>query len=104
MTANRPMTGFQMRFTQILQRESNGIQTAKAAKVSPFDDLKLKCEAGTNLKVHFHESSRPTPGRPVESQCPRPYCTLSATNRNSPSALDTSSSTDFLPSCFSWST
>ena len=29
------------------------------------------------------------------------YCTLSATNRNSPSALDTSSRTDFLPSFFS---
>src|SRR6185312_14435141 len=31
------------------------------------------------------------------------YCTLSATNRNSPSALETSSRTDFLPSFFSWS-
>jgi hypothetical protein len=28
------------------------------------------------------------------------YCTLSATNRNSPSALETSSRTDFLPSFF----
>src|ERR1700688_3817365 len=30
-----------------------------------------------------------------------PYCPLSATNRNSPSAFDTSSRTDFLPSFFS---
>jgi hypothetical protein len=30
-----------------------------------------------------------------------PYCTLSATNRSSPSALDTSNRTDFLPSFFS---
>ena len=29
------------------------------------------------------------------------YCTLSATNRNSPSALETSSRIDFLPSFFS---
>ena len=29
-----------------------------------------------------------------------PYCTLSATKRNSPSAFDTSSRTDFLPSFF----
>jgi hypothetical protein len=28
------------------------------------------------------------------------YCTLSATNRNSPSAFDTSNRTDFLPSFF----
>jgi hypothetical protein len=30
-----------------------------------------------------------------------PYCTLSATNRSSPSAFDTSSRMDFLPSFFS---
>src|SRR5882757_6051721 len=32
------------------------------------------------------------------------YCTLNATNRNSPSALETSSRMDFLPSFFNWST
>ena len=32
------------------------------------------------------------------------YCTLSATKRSSPSAFETSSSTDFLPSFFNWST
>src|SRR3981189_114853 len=32
------------------------------------------------------------------------YCTLSDTKRNSPSPLATSSSTDFLPSFFNWST
>jgi hypothetical protein len=30
-----------------------------------------------------------------------PYCTLSATKRNSPSPFETSSSTDFLPSFLS---
>ena len=32
------------------------------------------------------------------------YCRLSATKRSSPSALETKSSTDFLPSFLSWST
>jgi hypothetical protein len=36
-----------------------------------------------------------------EMNAARRYCTLSATNRSSPSAFDTSSSTDFLPSFLS---
>src|SRR5665647_1029211 len=56
---------------------------------------------GHDLKTVYAVTRCPvmTNGRGV-----RLYCTLSATKRSSPSAFETKSSTDFLPSFFNWST
>ncbi len=45
--------------------------------------------------THLHQAAR------CSTALTAPYCTLSATKRSSPSALDTSSRMDFLPSFFS---
>ncbi len=60
--------------------------------------------ASINLQENLAKRTdgRVKPGNDdTECVVTRPYCTLSATKRNSPSALDTSSRMDFLPSFFS---
>ena len=73
---------------------SSKTRAHRAARMRRFGCLKFK-----------FDRPRGTPHlAPLAGRGEEPYCTLSATKRNSPSAFATSSSTDFLPSFLSWST
>src|SRR5882724_12024080 len=76
-----------------------------AHRITPH--IRLSCPDLIRASINLRKSlakrmdCRVKPGNDETMESRFPYCTLSATKRNSPSALDTSSRMDFLPSFFS---